>query len=108
MFVHGYDWYGEDTTTSQSASAQPEPSGTDLMITEIRVRNNGTGDADNFDVLVLLNGAPYVTTTVSVAAKAERFVYLPVPRGYNVTVRLDSKNVISEPDEADNEVTKPS
>jgi len=55
-----------------------------------------------------MDGEPYATTTVSVAAKAERFVYLPVPKDCNVTVRLDSKNVINESDEMNNEVTKPS
>ena len=78
------------------------------MLAKIRVVNNGTGDADNFEVTVLLDGEPCATTTVSVAAKAERFVYFPVLRGYNATVRLDSKNMINESDETNNEVTKPS
>ena len=51
---------------------------------------------------------PYATTTVSVCAKAYRFVYLPVPKGYNVTVRLDAKNVINESNEANNEITRSS
>jgi|GEM_PF-3593118 len=108
MFVHGYGGCGENITASQSAGNPPESSSTDLVIAKIRVRNNGTGDADNFDVTVLLDGEPYATTTVSVAAKAERFVYLPVPKDCNVTVRLDSKNVINESDETNNEVAKQS
>ena len=74
----------------------------------IRVSNNGTGDANNFEVEVLLDGVSYATTTVSVCAKAARFVYLPVPKGCNVTVRLDAKNVIDEANEANNEATKSS
>ena len=74
----------------------------------IRVCNNGTGDANNFEVEVLLDGVPYASTTVSVPAKAYRFVYLPVPKGCNVTVRLDAKNVLNESNEENNEATKSS
>ncbi len=101
-FVHGYGGCGEAVAASQSTINPIESSSTDLVIVKIRVRNNGTGDADNFDVTVLIDGEPYATTTVSVAAKAAKFVYLPVPRGYAVTVRLDSKNVINELDETNN------
>jgi hypothetical protein len=80
---------------------------TGTNITETaKVTNNGTCDANNFDVAVLLDEEPCATTAVSVAAKAERFIYLPVPKGYDATVRLESKNVINESDEMDDEVTK--
>ena len=81
---------------------------TDWEIVQIKVVNNGTGDANNFEVEILLDGVPYATTTVSVCAKAYRFVYLPVPKGCNVTVRLDAKNVVNESNETNNEVTKSS
>ena len=103
-FLHGYDGGGTKTTTSQPSV----PQSTDWEILQIKVVNNGTGDANNFDVEVLLDGVPYATTTVSVQAKAYRFLYLPVPKGYNVTVRLDAKNVINESKEANNEITKSS
>ena len=104
-FLHGYDGGGTRTTTTSQPSV---PQSTDWEIVQIKVVNNGTGDANNFDVEVLLDGVPYATTTVSVQAKAYRFLYLPVPKGYNVTVRLDAKNVIDESKEANNEITKSS
>lgn len=81
---------------------------TDWEILQIKVVNNGTGDANNFEVEVLLDGVSYATTTVSVCAKAYRLLYLPVPKGCNVSVRLDTKNVVAETNEANNEATKSS
>jgi len=67
MFVHRYDGCGETAAASRSARNPPESSSADLMLAKIRVVNNGTGDADNFEVTVLLDGEPCATTTVSVA-----------------------------------------
>ncbi|HJH25864.1 MAG TPA: hypothetical protein C5S37_03615, partial [Methanophagales archaeon] len=104
-FLHGYGGGGTRTTTASQSSV---PQSTDWEIARVKVVNNGTGDANNFEVEVLLDGVPYATTTVSVCAKAYRFLYLPVPKGYNVAVRLDAKNVVNEPNEANNEATKSS
>ena len=103
--MHGYGGGGTKTTTT-SQSSVPQP--TDWEIVQIKVVNNGTGDANNFEVEVLLDGVPYATTTVSVCANAYRFLYFPVPKGCNVTVRLDAKSVINESNEANNEVTRSS
>lgn len=112
-FLHGYGGGGSgggvSATASQSTVAQPTVSqSTDWEILQIKVVNNGTGDANNFEVEVLLDGVPYASTTVSVCAKAYRFLYLPVPKGRNVTVRRDAKNVVAETNEANNEAPKSS
>ncbi|HJH26947.1 MAG TPA: hypothetical protein C5S37_09315, partial [Methanophagales archaeon] len=113
-FLHGYGGGGGGSggvsaTASQSTVAQPTVSqSTDWEILQIKVVNNGTGDANNFEVEVLLDGVSYATTTVSVCAKAYRLLYLSVPKGCNVSVRLDTKNVVAETNEANNEATKSS
>ena len=90
-----------------------QPNKTDIIVD---VLNDGTGDANNFNVelTMLKNGAPLWTGTqsTSVCAKAKKEITFEPPHDlencsdYTVTVELDSGYTVGESNEGNNIETK--
>ena len=78
---------------------------------EVKVMNNGTGDASNFDVRLFVDGEQKGNVVMSVDAKAGKLTYFEydAPKGgpYQVKIVLDADGEVSESDESNNETTKP-
>jgi len=78
---------------------------------QVNVTNNGTRDANNFEVTLSVDNGPKNSTVTSVAAKAVRvtsFGYNAAKGGpYAVKVVLDANGAITESTETNNEAVKP-
>ncbi|HID28050.1 MAG TPA: DUF3344 domain-containing protein, partial [Methanosarcinales archaeon] len=74
---------------------------------QVSVRNNGTGDANNFKVSLFIDGAPITNKNLNVSAKASKtisFVYdAEYKSTHSVEIKLDSDNAISESNEYNND-----
>ena len=78
---------------------------------QVNVMNNGTRDANNFEVTLSVDDGPKNSTVTSIAAKAVRvtsFEYDAAKGGpYDVKVVLDANGAITESNETNNEAAKP-
>ena len=78
---------------------------------EVKVMNNGTVDATNFDVRLFVDDVQKDNTVMTVSAKAGKltsFIYTAAEGGpYSVKVVLDADGEVSESDEYNNETTEP-
>ncbi len=78
---------------------------------QVNVTNNGTRDANNFEVTLSVDNGPKTSTVTSVAAKAVRvtsFEYDAAKGGpYTVTVVLDANGAVTESTKTNNEAAKP-
>jgi len=77
---------------------------------KVSVKNNGTGDANDFKVALYIDGALIISNTLSVSAKATKTTSFKYNAAYGSThtveIKLDSENTVSESNENNNDATK--